>query len=332
MTTPNRVRLQRRAAPVLLAIALCAAALMNNAQAARCPAENFVDFVRAFEDQAEIRQAYVHEPLTMQHVVVQGDQANVRSTKVVDPAGELNTLFALQKSKGLKVDVERPDRVTMRDGNGESLIILLFEQKDCWKLTRIEDWSLGQQLPTTKASDPAAVALQRGAIYSRLAGKTPSDSLIALYASALDSYLYGADMGSAKAAYAAAGLSLSGQAPRLANERIQSLLESAAPTLAEAGLTLANYYCDQGNYDEQRPCANPQASLLALQGAARQGLPEALAELGGAYAAGVIVPQDLRRALTCYQQAQAKGTEGLEPSIERLKGLGVTTDNTIQCR
>lgn len=331
MTIPNRVRLQRRAAPVLLAIALCAAAVMNNAQAASCPTENFVDFVKTFEDRAEIRQAYVHKPLTMQHVVVEGDQASVRSRKVADPAAELETLFALQKSKGLKVDVERPDRVTLRDGNGEYLIILLFEQKDCWKLSRIEDWSLGQQLSTARASDPATVALQRGVIYSRLAGETPSNSLIALYASALDSYLYGASMGSAKAAYAAAGLSLSGQAPRLPNERILSLLEMAAKSEAEAGITLAYFYCDAGEYGTNRPCANPEKALQALKDIARLDPNAALIELGNAYASGDVAAQDPSHALACYLEAQAKGATGLDRVIAGLKAKGATAQNSIHC-
>ncbi|MNZ79299.1 hypothetical protein D3C78_979000 [compost metagenome] len=219
----------------------------------------------------------------------------------------------------------------MRDDNGESLIILLFEHEGCWKLSRIEDWSLGQQLPTTKASDPAAVALQRGAIYSRLAGETPSDSLIALYASALDSYLYGADMGSAKAAYAAAGLSLSGQAPRLANERIQGLLESAAKSEAEAGITLAYFYCDEGESGINRPCANPEKALQALRDIARLAPNAALMELGNAYASGDITTQDLSRALACYQEAQAKGTTGLDGVIADLKAKGATAHNSIRC-
>lgn len=331
MTAPNQAPLQRRAAPVLPVIALCVAALMNDAHAAHCPAESFLDFVKAFEDQAEVRQAYVHKPLTMQHVVVQGDQASVSSTKVTDPTDTLETVFALQKNKGLKVDVERPDRVTMWDGNGEFLIILLFEQKDCWKLTKIEDWSLGQQLSTAKASDPAAVALKRGAIYSHLAGETPSDSLIALYASALDSYLYGANMGSAKAAYAAAGLSLSGQAPRLANERIQKLLETAAKSEAEAGITLAYFYCDAGEPGTNRPCAAPEKALQALKDIARLAPNTALMELGNAYASGDITAQDLSRALTCYLEAQAYGATGLDGVITDLKAKGATVQESVHC-
>jgi len=304
---------------------------MNAAHAAHCPAESFLDFVKEFEDQAEVRQAYVHKPLTMQDVLVQGDQAMVRSTKVADPTDKLETVFALQKNKGLKVDVERPDRVTMRDGNGEVLIILIFEQKDCWKLTRIEDWSLGQRLSTAKASDPAAVALKRGAIYSHLAGETPSDSLIALYASALDSYLYGAHMGSAKAAYAAAGLSLSGQAPRLANERIQQLLETAAKSEAEAGITLAYFYCDAGESGTNRPCANPEKALQALEDIARLDPNAALMELGNAYASGDVTTQDMSRALACYLEAQAKGATDLDGVIADLKAKGAAAQESVHC-
>ena len=243
----------------------------------------------------------------------------------------MEKVFALQKSNELNVEVNFPDRLTLRDDKGESLIILLFEQENCWELEKIEDWSLGQHLPPGNTNDPAAVAVKRGNLYDRLAVETPSNSRVALYASALDSYLYGASLGSAKAAYLAAGISLSGQAPRLPNSLIQSLLETASRSEPEAGLTLASFYCDEGEPSDDHPCGNPEKSLKALQYSARLGSSAALVELGSAYAAGEITERDALRALACFQQAKAKGVHGLQPSIEALRTAGAEPSNTVDC-
>lgn len=308
-----------------LLLALCLGAPVLPAHAANCPADTFEDFVEAYANQPQLRQAHTRLPLTLRQVALEKNEVIERRSTSMNPWP------LLDNTPGpLEVVPRAPDTALLRDTDGKILRILAFTHQDCWTLTRLEDWSLGVLDDTSEAA-PGAAAYQRGDRYKALAMQERSSSNVPLYEAALASYLQGAREGSPKAAYAAAGLSLSGEAPRLDNARIQSLLESAAPTLAEAGLTLANFYCDEGNYDEQRPCANPQSSLQALQSAARLGLPEALAELGGAYAAGTIVQRDLQRALTCYQQAQAEGTKGLEPSIERLKSQGITLDNTVHC-
>lgn len=320
------------AASSLAAITLCMAAMMgSSAQAATCPANNFHDFAKALQNQPEIQIAYVGQPLTLQRVEIKSDRAVVKSEEKLNPDHELQDVLALQKNGHLTVTVKSPDRIILRDKNGESLVILVFDQETCWTLNRIEDWSLGQQLPSTSAAGLAAVAVERGNLYSHLAGKTPSNSLIELYVSALDSYLYGASLGSAGAAYAAAGISLSGQAPRLSNERMQSLLETAARTIPEAGITLAYFYCDKGNSGTDHPCANPEKALQALKDIARLNPKTALVELGNAYATGDIATLDTSRALACYLEAQSKGATGLESAITALKSQGAAVHSSIHC-
>jgi hypothetical protein len=304
---------------------------MNDAQADSCFAEHFDDFTKSFVHDTETRHTYIQKPLALQRVVVKGDQVSVTSSKALDPIREVEQVFALQKNNELSVEVNTPDRVTLRDNKGESLIILLFEQKNCWELKKIEDWSLGKLLSSSNPNDQTAVAIKRGSLYDRLAVETTSNSLVSLYASALDSYLYGASLGSAKAAYLAAGISLSGQAPRLPNSLIQSLLETASRSEPEAGLTLASFYCDEGEPSDDRPCVNPEKSLEALQYSARLGSSVALVELGSAYAAGEITERDSLRALACYQEAKVMGVQGLQPSIEALRATGVQPNNTVHC-
>lgn len=328
MPTLNRFHL---VLPTILVAILCTNGLLNDANAASCPAEKFDEFTKLFMQNSETRQAHIKNPLVLQQVTVKGDQASVVSSKALDPNREVERVFALQKSNELNVEVNLPDRVTLRDDKGASLIILLFEQDNCWELEKIEDWSLGKRIFTGNINDPAAVAIKRGVLYEHLAVETPSNSLVALYASALDSYLYGASLGSAKAAYLAAGISLSGQAPRLPNSLIQSLLETASRSEPEAGLTLASFYCDEGELNENRPCMNPEKSLQALQDSARQGFSTALVELGSAYVTGGITERDPLRALACFQEAKSMGVHGLEPSIEALRVEGFERNKKVHC-
>lgn len=331
MTSPIGARPTQRMVPAALMIATCTAGMLQATQASACPFGNFNDFAKAFESQPEVRQAHSHKPLTRQRIAVQGNKPKAEINAIQNPASEIEEVFALQKSNGLTVTANAPDRITLRDSNGETLIILLFQEDNCWQLNRIEDWSLGQKPATADASDPASSAMQRGNLYNHLANETPSDSLIALYASALDSYLYAVRLGSARAAYLAAGISLSGQAPRLDNQRIQSLLETASYSEPDAGLTLANFYCDEGEYGERRPCANPKKSLEALQRSARLGSSAALVGLGSAYAAGAITERNPQRAMACYQEAQIMGAEGLQPPIDDLKASGIEPSSTVHC-
>lgn len=328
MPTLNRFHLAL--STVLVAI-FCTNGLLNDANAASCPAEKFDEFTKSFIQNAETRQVHIKNPLVLQQVSVKGDQASVVSSKALDPNREVDKVFALKKSNELNVEVSLPGRVTLRDDKGESLIILLFEQNNCWELEKIEDWSLGKRIFTDNSNDPAAVAIKRGGLYEHLAVETPSNSLVALYASALDSYLYGASLGSAKSAFLAAGISLSGQAPRLPNSLIQSLLETASRSEPEAGLTLASFYCDEGELSENRPCMNPEKSLQALQDSARQGFSIALVELGSAYVTGGITERDPLRALACFQEAKSMGIHGLEPSIEALRAEGFETIKNVHC-
>lgn len=297
----------------------------ESAQAPSCPSENFETIAKAYVTRPKVHKFLTRLPLPVRLVVQDKGKLSVHESSSNNPRGLIDTALTSP------VVVTQPlHSVLLHDHDGETLHILVFEHKGCWYLNRQEDWSLGAkggELGTSMGER----AYKRGNRYKALALREDSNKKVALFEAALTSYQQGAREGSAHAAYAAAVLSLSGEAPRLENPRIQSLLESAAPTIPEAGLALANFYCDQGDYDTQSPCANPLASLNALLVSARQGLPDALAELGGAYAAGNIVPQDLKRALSCYRQAGAKGVEGLEPSIQQLRNQGVTADDTVQC-
>ena len=331
MTSSVGARVTQQMASAALIMTIGATGTMLSSSASACTFENFNDFTLAFQNQSGVRQQHIHKPLMSQQVQLQGSEPDTKTNEIDHPNAAVEQIFALQKRDELNVSSSAPDRMTLRDNKGKTLFILLFDAGNCWKLKKIENWSLGKEQALADAAESAHAATQRGDIYNRLANETPSDSSIALYASALDSYLYAAKLGSTKAAYLAAGISLSGQAPRLDNQQIQSLLETASQSYPDAGLTLANFYCDEGEYGESRPCANPEKSLEALRRSARLGSPVALIELGSTYASGSITERNPQRALACYEEAQRKGADGLQPSIDDLKTSGVETSNTVHC-
>jgi hypothetical protein len=336
MTRNNRVRQFKLQCLALLAFGLCSGAFAAQSSTVQCPSDNFTDFVKAFSTRPEVQQAFIASPLVEQTVIATASKPRVVERK--SQAFDLQSLAMLAPDNiaksGLSMQVQLPNYVIVRDDNGEVLKIFTFKHNDCWLLTRAEDWSLETvldvQSPKSKTS-PGERALKRGALYNQLGSDTESSSSSQLYISALNSYLHGADQGSAEAAFAAAGISLSGQAPRLENARILQLLELAAKSVPEAGIALADFYCDEGNYEETRACVSPEKSLGALVNSAQLGSADARVQLGGAYETGAIVPVDLPRAMACYQEADRKGNEAGARGVERLSTQGITANNSIHC-
>lgn len=329
MTKNNRVRHSGMNWLVLLALGMG-----SDAFAAQCPSHDFAGFVKEFSVKPEVQQAFTASPVIEQTVVATGSTPRVvqKQLKVLN-AQSLAVLSPdhIEKSK-LGINVQLPNQVFVRDQKGEVLKIFTFKHADCWTLDRIEDWSLEKVMDTRDVkSNAGARALKRGALYNQLGIVTESSSSAQLYISALDSYLDGAEQGSAEAAFAAAGISLSGQAPRLANAKILDLLVTASKSVPDAGLALANFYCDEGNYEETRACINPEKSLSAIVESARLGSTAALIQLGSAYETGVIVPSDLPRALACYKEAEKKHHKAGPRGVERLTTQGIVANNSIYC-
>ncbi|WP_258041320.1 hypothetical protein [Pseudomonas syringae] len=85
-------------------------------------------------------------------------------------------------------------------------------------------------------------------MFNQLGMEIQSQLSAQLYVSALDSYLDGAEQGSADAAFAAAAISLSGQAPGLENTKILRLLIDASKSGPEVEVALADFYCNEGEH------------------------------------------------------------------------------------
>lgn len=336
MTRSNRVRHLKLQCLALLAFGVCSEVFATQPISARCPSDNFADFVKEFSAKPEVQQAFIASPVIEQTVIATGSKPRAvqRQLKALSIQGLAMLSPDNIAESELSMQVQLPNQVFVRDHDGEVLKIFTFKHRDCWELARVEDWSLEKVLSALDAkfnASPGVRALKRGALYNQLAIETESSASTQLYISALNSYLNGADQGSAEAAYAAAGISLSGQAPRLSNEKILDLLLSASKSVPDAGVTLAGFYCDEGNYEETRACVSPGKSLEALVMAARLGSGDALIQLGAAYETGAIVSADLPRAMACYQQAEKAGHDAAALSIERLNTQGIVANNTIHC-
>ncbi|WP_256207514.1 tetratricopeptide repeat protein [Pseudomonas nunensis] len=317
-------------------LALLTFGLSSGVFAAECPSDDFAGFIKAFSAEPEIQKAFIASPLTEQTVVATGltPQVVQKQTKALDP--HLLAVLAPNNvvNAELNVNVELPNQLFVRDHKGRVLNIFTFEKSECWKLVRVEDWSLENVLNAQKPESrmaPGERELKRGTLYNDLGMEAEFPASTQLFISALDSYLNGAEQGSKEAAYKAALLSLSGQAPRLDNGKILALLKDASTTVAGASLALADFYCDEGHYDQQRSCANPEKSMEALQSAVKLGSVDAVNQLGTSLERGSLVPQDTERALACYQIAAAKGLDISRSNAERLSAQGVQTNESKKC-
>ncbi|MBV1813867.1 sel1 repeat family protein [Pseudomonas viridiflava] len=311
-------------------------AVSSSAFAAQCPTHDFAGFIKEFSTNPEMQRAFTASPVVQQTVEPKGPAYQVvsRPLQTVDSSALLLLAPENDQKPGLSATVQLPNQVYIRDNKGKVLKILTFNHRNCWTLYHIEDWSLEKVLD---AQDPsgklslAARAFKRGELFNQLGTEIQSPSSAQLYVSALNSYLDGAEQGSAEAAFAAAAISLSGQAPRLENTKILGLLIDASKSVPEAGLALADFYCNEGDSEETRACLNPEKSLDALVTAARSGAPSALIQLGSAYEVGAIVPNDLPRAMACYEEAERGGHEAASSNVERLRKKGITVDTNTHC-
>lgn len=336
MTTNRYVRQMKWFSIVLLCWGMTSGAFASSSSTAQCPSGNFADFVKVFASEPATQKAFIASPVKHVHVIADGKIPKVveRSLGSIS-ADELKVLLPENAAKlDLTIETKVPDRVVVRDEAGHFLKIFVFKHSDCWALSRVEDWAIDavmEEITQSEKLTPGELELKKGVIFDRLVNKASPESGIYLYAAALDSYLDGARKGSAQAAFAAAGISLSGQAPRLENSRILALLIQASEQVPDAGLTLADFYCDEGEYDENHGCINPRESIATLERAARLGSTNALIRLGEVYEAGALVAADLPRAMACYRNIQKTDPKTATALVERLAARGAVSDNSIQC-
>lgn len=325
-----------RPAFTLGALLLCA--LSGQAGAAQaeatCGTGDFRTFFQQFAANPVLQQASIAIPLTLQ-TLSDGPPLKIKLEKLSEAQRPAALVPPPEQwaELGLIPEWLPPSTVVLRGHQGEYLRTFVFKRKSCWVLKRVEDWTLGgpQLITDARAQPNAQHCLKRAKAYERLGNTEQTSSTQALFAAALDSYLCAAEAGSLEASYAAASLSLSGQAPRLQNDRIEALYEAAAQQLPEAALALSDFYCDAGDYTSERPCAKPEKAAQTLIASARMGLPDALNQLGYAYETGTLLEQDEPRALACYKTAADKGLIRATMNVKRLINRGIQPNTQIEC-
>jgi hypothetical protein len=332
----SRVAGFRRGCLALLALVMSSTAFAAQPGAVQCPSSDFAAFIKAFSANPESQRAFIASPVMVQSVVSTGSKARVlrRQLPVLDPRSLTELSADFIPASELNVRVALPNYVFVRDRKGEVLKIFTFKFDGCWTLVKLEDWSLEKVLDAQQGelrASPGARALKRGALYDGLTNESGFPADVQLYVSSLDSYLAGAAQGNDQAAYAAASVSLSGQAPRLDNSKILELYTQGSRTLAQASHALSGFYCDEGEYGGSRPCADPAKSLTALKRSAAQGAPYALNDLGSAFQHGTLGIKDSQRALACYLAAANMGLDYSRTNAEQLITQGVTVDPAKVC-
>ncbi|SEL27433.1 hypothetical protein SAMN05216214_11029 [Atopomonas hussainii] len=297
-----------------------------------CGTGDFRAFFQQFASDSALQQASIATPLTLQ--TLSKDPLPKIKLEKLDETQRLSALIPTLEQwteLGLTLEWLPPSAAVLRGQRGEYMRTFVFKRRSCWMLSRVEDWTLGGSQTITTSRNDAAHCLSRGKAYEHVANVEITPSTQQLFIAALDSYLCAAADGSAEASYSAASLSLSGQAPRLENKQIEELYTAAAKQLPEAGLPLSDFYCDEGNYSSERPCANPDKAAQALIASAAMGSAEALNQLGYAYEAGTLVEQNIHHALACYNTAAAMGHERAAKNIKRLIGKGIEPTKQVKC-
>ncbi|WP_146041220.1 SEL1-like repeat protein [Pseudomonas sp. MPR-ANC1] len=318
----------------LLSTGLCTSAFASTEQ--QCPANNFADFVKVFSSDSTVQKTFTASSVKTTHVVAENNipMVVVRSVKHL-PADEFSMLSAENAAaSNLAIEIPFLNRVVVRDQQGAFLKIFVFKHSDCWVLNSVEDWTLEAVMDDVARTDqpaPGERELKKGVMFDRLVNKASGESGVSLYAAALDSYVDGARKGSAQAAIAAAGISLSGQAPRLPNEQILELMNQAFQSNPDDGVALSLFYCDEGEYGDDKACIDPQKSMATLESAALRGSTHALLRLGEVYETGTVVAADLPRAIACYREASKTELKWSPAAVERLLARGVVMDSSIEC-
>lgn len=318
------------------ALLLCSMSGQANVAAneTTCGTGDFRDFFHQFVEDPALQQAAITTPLTLQtltsYPALKINLEEIKNshypTVLIPPPDQWGEL-------GLAFEWLPQSKVVLRGQRGEYLRTFVFKRKSCWVLNRIEDWTLGgsQLNNDSNLNMDADSCFKRAKAYEMSTSIAQHTPVRSLFSAALDSYLCAADAGSIEASYLAASLSLSGQAPRLENKIIKALLVAASEQLPESALALSDFYCDEGEYSQERPCINPDKAFQALVKGAKMGSADALNQLGYTYEMGTLTEQDQVQALACYKLAADKGMQRAAKNFNRLISQGVQPNELIKC-
>lgn len=306
-----------------------------------CPSQNFAQFLPLFSVNAESQKR-----LTAQAV-------KILVLKQTEEPGQFEPFITAQTNSGLafplmaamgagkaegveirKVDDSHVNVVDKRAGNS-NIKIFNFAHQVCWVLVGVEDWSINQKdlsAPSKAGMSRAeSICFQRAEAFNGLDGVAQSPLAKELFEAILENYVCAAASGDPEASLSAAELSLSGMAPQLETNKLETLYKAAATTLARGAFGLSNFYCDGNDTAGKGPCQHPVEAEKELIRAASMGSTDAIIYLGSTFEKGNLGTTDLPRALACYQLASDKGSPYAPDNVKRLTSQKIESAEVGKC-
>lgn len=114
-----------------------------------CPSQNFSKFLKEFSEREEVQKAFTKYPLEQQQLDLDADP---EPKPFVRNLGRHQIKFPVipreserqMKSLTLRVSkiASRRAKLTLSKSDTDYRILYFFSKNSCWKLERIEDWSL----------------------------------------------------------------------------------------------------------------------------------------------------------------------------------------------
>lgn len=305
-----------------------------SAHASGCPAADLPAFFREFSADPEMQQTQTIAPIRMQRVS-DNPTVNMRLSRL-DPwilPQPLLPPTAQWETRGLKASWQPPSTMTLADSKGAYLKSFHFDCRTRWTLVQIDDWALGgsQLVERGAALMDTEHCLARAEAFEALAAPEDKPQIGELFDAALNSYLCAAEKGSAKGAYHAVSLGLSGQAPSLPPDRLESLLIMAQEEVSQAAVLLSGFYCGTTDAEYNGRCKQPDKAIAVLERAARAGNGDALMELVSSYSDENLGMKSPERAMVCVQLARSKGATNAEVFYQYLLKQGVSPQSRASC-
>ncbi|WP_426233831.1 lysozyme inhibitor LprI family protein [Pseudomonas sp. TWP3-2] len=298
-------------------------------KSAACPSEDFMTFLEAFSADSQSQRrltAMTVKSLVLKPAAEAGRfEPIVTGVKGAELSYPLMAPIPSRKIVGVKIqEVDDSHSIVVDKRAGWSnMKVFNFSRQACWVLEGVEDWSISAKelvvASKPKMSKEENFCYQRAEAFEALGAPEDQPLTVELYEATLENLLCAARSGDPLASYKAAILSLSGMAPQVPTDTLESLFKAAATTLPLGAMGLSQFYCDGNELTSTGPCKHPALAEETLIHAAKTGSPVALSFLGSAFERGEMKTKDMARALACYQMAVAQGDEGAIRMLEHLK-------------
>ncbi|MGF6111147.1 tetratricopeptide repeat protein [Pseudomonas frederiksbergensis] len=294
-----------------------------------CPSKNFSVFLLEFSAKAETQKRFALDDLQVMVLKQKGDTEQVEPniTHLSSSALKFPIIVPISsfKEEGIKVvrvDEETLQVVDKRAGDSE-IKTYTFKLGECWALYGIEDWAITSEnfKPPQKIdmSESESYLFQKAMAYSWLGWAQKYPLTTEIFQASLDNFVLAASEGNPEASLAAAGLSLSGMAPKLDEEKLESLYKAAARTLPAGAEGLSYVYCYGNDIAGNGPCKDPSRAEQSLIDSARLGSADGANTVGEYFETGKLVTKNINRAIACYQLAAQRGNSDAINNLERIK-------------